>query len=261
LAAAADPERAPRMQAYMKSEMPYRGIAAPAMRAISKRVFAEHPLESCDAWRVAVLELWRGARFREERYAAIGLLAHRRHRDCRTPDMLPMYEEMITTGAWWDYVDEMAGHIGNLLRAYPERIGPVMRAWSTDKDMWKRRVSIICQVSFKKDTDLGLLYANIEPNIADRNFFVRKAIGWALRSYAWTDPEEVARYVAANEARLSGLSRREALRHVVPSQLPSARPSPHRSREGGKPPLGAAGLAKPAPGAPPRPQGRGRTKL
>jgi 3-methyladenine DNA glycosylase AlkD len=214
LAEAANPERAPGMQAYMKSEMPYRGISAPEMRAITKRVFADHPLASCDEWRAAVLELWHGARFREERYAAIALLAHRVHRACRTPDVLPMYEEMITTGAWWDYVDEMAHHVGELLRLQPAKMRPVMRAWSTDKDLWKRRVSIICQISFKKDTDLDLLYANIEPNVAERNFFIRKAIGWALRAYAWTDPKEVARYVAANESKLSGLSRREALKNI-----------------------------------------------
>ena len=214
LAAAADPERAPRMQAYMKSEMPYRGITAPDMRAISKRVFAEHPISSCEEWQSAVLELWREARFREERYAAIELLAQRRHRDCRTPDVLPIYEEMITTGAWWDYVDEISQHVGNLLRSHPELMKPLMRAWSTDKNLWKRRVSIICQISFKKETDLELLYSNIEPNLAERNFFIRKAIGWALRAYAWTDPVEVQRYVAQNEARLSGLSRREALKNV-----------------------------------------------
>jgi 3-methyladenine DNA glycosylase AlkD len=214
LAAAADPERAPGMQAYMKSAMPYRGISAPDMRAIAKRVIADHPLESCGEWRAAVLELWRGARFREERYAAIELLAHRRHKECRTPDVLPLYEEMITTGAWWDYVDEISHHVGNLLRSHPDEIGPVMRAWSTDKDLWKRRVSIICQISFKKDTNLELLYGNIEPNLPERNFFIRKAIGWALRAYAWTDPDEVSRYVAANEVRLSGLSRREALKNI-----------------------------------------------
>ena len=202
------------MQAYMKSEMPYRGISAPDMRAISKRIFADHPLETCDEWRAAVLELWRDARFREERYAAIELLGDRRHKVCRTPDVLPVYDELITTGAWWDYVDGVAGHVGNLLRLHPKEVRPVMRAWSTDKDMWKRRVSIICQISFKKDTDLDLLYANIEPNLADRRFFIRKAIGWALRAYAWTDPKEVARYVAANEATMSGLSKREALKNV-----------------------------------------------
>jgi 3-methyladenine DNA glycosylase AlkD len=214
LAAAADPERAPRMQAYMKSDMPYRGISAPDMRAIAKRVIADHPLESCAEWRAAVLELWRGARFREERYAAIELLAHRRHKGCRTPDVLPLYEEMITSGAWWDYVDEVSHHVGMLLRSHPEQMKRVMRDWSRDKDLWKRRVSIICQISFKRDTDLDLLYSNIEANLAERNFFIRKAIGWALRAYAWTDPAEVSRYVAANETRLSGLSKREALKNV-----------------------------------------------
>jgi 3-methyladenine DNA glycosylase AlkD len=214
LAASADPERAPRMQAYMKSEMPYRGVASPAMRVITRRIFADHPLSSCEQWRATVLELWREARFREERYAAIALVAHRLHKECRSLDAFPVYEEMITSGAWWDYVDEIAHHVGDLLRAHPEQVGHVMREWSIDKDMWKRRVSIICQLSFKRDTDLDLLYANIEANLADRNFFIRKAIGWALRAYAWTDPDEVVRYVAANEPRLSGLSRREALKNV-----------------------------------------------
>ena len=89
-----------------------------------------------------------------------------------------------------------------------------MRAWSTDSNLWKRRISIICQLSLKGDTDLELLYANIEPNLSDREFFIRKAIGWALRQYAWTDPKEVARYVAAHESELSGLSRREALKNI-----------------------------------------------
>jgi 3-methyladenine DNA glycosylase AlkD len=218
LAAAADPERAPGMQAYMKSDMPYRGISAPDMRVISKRIFADHRLETCDEWRAAVLELWREARYREERYAAIELLGDRHFKECRTTEMLPVYEELITTGAWWDYVDGVAAHVGNLLRLHPEEVRPAMRAWSTDKDMWKRRVSIICQISFKRETDLDLLYANIEPNLADPRFFIRKAIGWALRAYAWTDPKEVARYVAANEARMSGLSKREALKNAGKSR-------------------------------------------
>jgi 3-methyladenine DNA glycosylase AlkD len=91
---------------------------------------------------------------------------------------------------------------------------PVMRAWSKDENLWKRRVSIICQISFKHDTDLELLYANIEPNLHDRDFFIRKAIGWSLRAYAWTDPVEVARYVQLHTPELSGLSRREALKNI-----------------------------------------------
>jgi 3-methyladenine DNA glycosylase AlkD len=213
----ADPSRAAQMQAYMKSTMPYHGLRLPQVRAICKRLFADERYPGCREWREQVLALWRGARFREERYAALVLASDKRFSECRGPDALPMLEEMITTGAWWDLVDEVAHLIGEMLRAHPRELRPAMRTWSTDRDPWKRRVSIICQISFKKQTDLKLLYSNIEPNLADRDFFIRKAIGWALRSYAWTDPAEVARYVREHEHVLSGLSRREALKNVATS--------------------------------------------
>ncbi len=214
LAKRSNPEKARAMQAYMKSAMPYYGVNLPELRAISQRVFAEHPLASCRQWQAAVMELWRRAKFREERYAAIELLGLKRHRDCWTPRLMPALEEMVVTGGWWDLVDGVAHVFGELLRKHPEEIRPVVRAWSTDGNLWKRRISIICQLSFKRDTDLDLLYANIESNLTDREFFIRKAIGWALRAYAWTDPNEVARYVAAHESQLSGLSRREALKNI-----------------------------------------------
>jgi 3-methyladenine DNA glycosylase AlkD len=214
LAAAADPTRAVAMRAYMKSTMPYHGVTSPRVDAICKKAFAENPFPSCVEWQAAILELWRGARYREERYAAIRLLSLKRHRECWTPDLMPVLEEMIVSGAWWDYVDALAQVVGELLRSHPKKIRPVMRAWSKDANLWKRRVSIICQLTFKRDTDLELLYANIEPNLPDRDFFIRKAIGWALRQYAWTDPKEVARYVRDHETQLSGLSRREALKNI-----------------------------------------------
>ena len=80
--------------------------------------------------------------------------------------------------------------------------------------MWKRRASILCQLGFKHDTDLKLLYDCIEPNLTHKDFFIRKAIGWSLRQYAWTDPKEVRRYVKANTDRLSGLSVREAMKNI-----------------------------------------------
>jgi len=213
MAAAADPKKAAGMQGYMKSAMPYYGINLPELRTISRLVFDGEVMD-CDRWRAAILELWRGARRREERYVAQHLLGSKKHRDCLTPADMPMLEEMVVTGAWWDHVDELAMAVGELLRKFPKQMRPLMRKWSTDANLWKRRVSIICQLRFKRDTDLDLLYANIEPNLADRDFFIRKAIGWALRQYAWTDPKEVARYVRANEARLSGLSKREALKNI-----------------------------------------------
>jgi len=146
LAAVADPTRAAGMQAYMKSTMPYYGVRMPDVRAISKRAFAEHPIASCDEWQAAVLELWRQAMFREERYVAMELAAQKRHAGYRTPVVLPLFEEMIVTGAWWDHVDEAAHLVGQMLRSHPKEMRPVMRAWSTDANPWKRRVSIICQL-------------------------------------------------------------------------------------------------------------------
>jgi 3-methyladenine DNA glycosylase AlkD len=212
----ADPSRAAGAQAYMKSEMPFLGVAATPMRKACKAVFAGHPLADAASWRREVLSIWRGARFSEERYAAIELTGFRRYRSFQTLDALPMYEEMIVTGAWWDYVDAIAAHrVGEyLLRDFPKPMKREMRRWSVDDDMWKRRTSILCQITFKADTDLELLYDCIEPSLSSREFFLRKAIGWALRSLAWTDPNEVKRYVRRNEQRLSPLSKREALKNI-----------------------------------------------
>jgi len=89
-----------------------------------------------------------------------------------------------------------------------------MLAWSRSSNLWKRRTAIICQLGFKEETDLKLLYACIEPSLGSREFFLRKAIGWALRQYAWTDRAEIKKYVRLNRTRLSALSSREALKNI-----------------------------------------------
>lgn len=216
LRAAADPERAPKMQSYMKSDMRYYGVTAPKQREIFRRVFKDNPLGSFDDWKGATLTLWRRARFREERYAAIELTGWRDYRNHQILEALPIYEEMITTGAWWDYVDAVAIHrIGEFV--LPSNPGPMKKtllSWSKSSDMWKRRSAIIAQVALKQNTDLELLYRCIENNLGDKEFFIRKGIGWALRAYAWIDPSEIERYVAAKGEALSPLSRKEALRNT-----------------------------------------------
>ena len=122
---------------------------------------------------------------------------------------------MIVTGAWWDFVDTIATHqLWAILCNEGATMKSVMLAWSADANLWKRRSAILCQIRAKAQTDLDLLYACIEPSLDSREFFLRKAIGWALRQYAWTDPAEVRRYVERNAQRMSGLSRREALKNV-----------------------------------------------
>jgi 3-methyladenine DNA glycosylase AlkD len=215
LAAVAEPERAGPMQAYAKSSMPFLGVTTPVRRKVCREVFAALDLPTALAWRRTVLGLWRGARYREERYAAIDLTEARRFDRFQDLAALPMYEEMIVTGAWWDYVDAIAGHrLGTLLRCFPREMRKEMLAWSRSHDLWKRRSAILCQLTFKEDTDLGLLYATIAPALGSKEFFLRKAIGWALRQYAWTDPNEIRRYVREHEKELSPLSKREALKNT-----------------------------------------------
>ena len=214
---AADPARAPGMQAYMKSAMPYLGVASVPLKQLCKARFKDLSWPDGDAWQRDVLALWRGAEFREERYAAIELAGVKAARRFHTLAALPMYEEMIVTGAWWDYVDAIATHrLWAILQSEGEPMKRAMRGWSTDSDMWKRRSAILCQLKAKSGTDLEFLYACIEPSLDSKEFFLRKAIGWALREYAKTDAGEVRRYVAGNTARLSGLSRREALKTIGP---------------------------------------------
>lgn len=215
LAVAGDPERAIGQQRYMKSAMPYRGLRAPELARICRALFAEHPLTDRAIWESAVRALWDEAEFREERYAAIALTGHRAYSSYQDTATLPLYEHMIVSGAWWDYVDELAiRRVGPILRGDPGAVAPMLRAWSTDVDIWRTRTSIIAQIKSKADTDLDLLSDCLAPNLDHREFFVRKAIGWALREYAKTDPNWVRRYLADHAGQMSGLSRREAAKHL-----------------------------------------------
>jgi 3-methyladenine DNA glycosylase AlkD len=212
LAAAADPARAPTMQRYMKSEMPFLGVQKPKCIQVTRSALMEHRVMSRDEWIDTVLLLWRTATYREERYAALDLAA--RYPQWRDPTLMPVYDELVVTGAWWDYVDEIASRcIGPLLRAYTADIVPLMRNWSTDPDRWRRRVSIICQLGSKDAVDLELLRDTIEANISAQDFFLRKAIGWALRQHARVDPAWVRAFVDSHP-ELSPLSKREALKYL-----------------------------------------------
>jgi len=218
LACLGDPVKAPKMQAYMKSAMPYHGVPAPILKKACRTLFDGMEWDSPKSWQADVLGLWRAAKFREERYAAIHLSAHRLAAPFQSPAVLSTYEEMIVTGAWWDYVDDIAIHrVGPILGEYPGAMTKKMLVWSRSKDMWKKRTSIICQIMLKDRTDLKLLYACIAPSMASDDFFLRKGIGWALRQVAWRDPDEVIRYVKKYRDELSSLSKREALKNVLKS--------------------------------------------
>ncbi len=223
LAAVADPSKAHAMQAYMKSSMPFLGVSAQPLRQVCASVFTAHPLASRHDWEEAVELLWNAASVREERYAAVALTGHRLYRQYQDVPALSLYRYLAETGAWWDYVDPIASHrVGPILRAHPRVVGPLMSTWARDDEsMWVRRIAILSQLSSKASTDVGLLADTIEANTVGstfgHEFFIRKAIGWALREYAKTDPDWVRDYVAANDL-LSPLSRREALKRLTPVQ-------------------------------------------
>lgn len=220
LGRAGDPERARQQQAYMRSAMPYRGIAAPELRALLRPVLAEHRLGEPDTWRDTAEALWDGATHREEWYATVALLRHRSYRSWVDPDLLPLLHHLVTTGAWWDVVDEVAGHlVGGALAAHRPAVTPVVRCWASDQDsLWLRRAAILCQLRHRGDTDTALLADVVDANLVGTTygaeFFVRKAIGWALREHSRSDPDWVRTYVAERAESLSPLSRREALRLV-----------------------------------------------
>lgn len=213
LRAAADPTRAPAMQSYMKSAMPFLGVRSPQVRSIVRAAASAAALTGPELLATG-WAIWDAAQYREQRYAALEVTGVRTALAAHDMGWLPFYDHVAQTGAWWDVVDACAHRICLLLRRFPEPMSAQLRAWSRDELMWRRRLSIIGQLDAKGDTDRALLSDCILANAADREFFIRKAIGWALRQFARTDPQWVRAFLTDNGAALSPLSIREASRHL-----------------------------------------------
>ena len=219
LAAAAVPAQAGAMQAYMKSALPFHGVAAPLRRRVVAAVVAARPVADAQSLIDTVLPLWRGATHREERYAALDLLRLPRHQKWIDLRFLPVLHEMLLSGAWWDHNDEISGlALGLLLQRHPDAMKPVLREWAAGDNLWLRRAAMLCQRGLKQGFDAVLLYDCILPSIGEsplaREFFIRKGIGWALRERSYTAPEEVQAFCDEYRAQLSPLTRREALRVI-----------------------------------------------
>lgn len=212
-----DPDRAAQQQRYMKSALPFRGLTSAQVRAALRPVLTAYTPVDCGSWELTVRALWDDAAYREERYAALALVRHRHARPWLGAGVLPLLRHLVETGAWWDLVDEISGHpLRDALLVDRPAVDPVMRAWAHEDDVWLRRASVLSQLGAKESTDVALLGFVVEANVDDQRFWLRKAIGWALRDYAKTDPAWVLREVEVLGDRLSGLSRREALRHLDP---------------------------------------------
>ena len=211
-----DPVRAAGQQRYMKSAMPYFGLTSPQLKAALGPLLRDPAfvMESRGQWVATIGALWQEATHRELWYAAIALARHRTYRGWVDSEAMPLWERLIRAGAWWDVVDDIATHlVRDTVLASPSVEGLRMREWAAADSLWVRRAAIICQVGAGARLDRELLADVIEPNIDDPDFFSRKAIGWALRDHARHDPDWVLAFVAAHP-HLSGLTRREALKHL-----------------------------------------------
>lgn len=212
LASVADPAKAGPMAAYMKTDMPFYGVQKAGRTSILRRLKREFAPHDIGEYHAAVSAVWE-LPHREEKYLALNYAGA--FDEFINPDSMDLYERIVTDGAWWDFVDETATRlVGRVLFKERARTRATIRSWILDDNMWLRRTSIICQLKHKVDTDTVLLGDACSANLADNEFFIRKAIGWALREHAKTDPVWVRDYVDAHRGSLSGLSYREATKYL-----------------------------------------------
>ncbi|WP_406010203.1 DNA alkylation repair protein [Streptomyces sp. NBC_00637] len=209
--AEADPERAAAMGAYMKDVAPFLGLPTPARRALSRTVLAGTPRpDEADCTAIA-LRCWALPQ-REYHYFAVDYL--RRHTPRLSSAFLPVARRLVTTKSWWDTVDPLAAHMVGALVAADSRLGAEMDVWIVDEDVWVARTALLHQLRRKEHTDADRLFAYCLLRSGHPDFFIRKAIGWALREYAKTDPDAVRAFVARERERFAPLTVREALRNI-----------------------------------------------
>lgn len=206
--AAADPQNAQKQSAYMRNLFPFFGITKP------QRVLLEKPFfktVSAEKFSTTMTALWK-RKEREFHYAAIELAKH--HKKLWTPEALSLFESMIRTHSWWDSVDDIASNlIGALVKTHSELI-PLMDQWILDSDFWIRRTALLYQLKWKKATDEKRLFAYCEKTLHEKEFFIRKAIGWVLREYSKTHPHSVQNFLSQYRHRMSNLSLREASKYI-----------------------------------------------
>lgn len=213
IVAAGDPVRAVSATAYMRNQFPYAGVTMPRLTDVYRMAVTglPQPAGETELGRFA-LACWEQA---EREYQYLGVRHLRLHVRLITPTFLPTLERLITTKSWWDTVDELAVHVvGDLVARHPELRAALAR-WLVSDNIWLARTAILHQERWKERTDADVLFDWCLRRAADREFFIRKAIGWALRSYAKVAPEAVAAFLVVHGGDLSALSRREAERGVA----------------------------------------------
>jgi 3-methyladenine DNA glycosylase AlkD len=203
-------ERSIPMKKYMKNKFEYFGVKSPERKQIFSETLKSSGLPNKEYYKNLVLEMMKHPQ-REMNYCAIDLAirCQKKYSDLSDIDYI---SEMLATRSWWDSVDSIAPHIlGKYLQNYPNQIHPVLNKYMASNNMWWHRSCILFQLKYKKSTDEALLFALCEHFKDEKEFFIRKAIGWALREYCRTNAEAVYHFV--DNTSLSNLSKREACKH------------------------------------------------
>ncbi|RWZ60922.1 hypothetical protein EQV77_05675 [Halobacillus fulvus] len=200
-------EQRPSMEAYMKNHFSFYGIKTPERKAMLAPILKEHRLSETE--RLETVRLLFQEEFRECQYAGLALLEKDRKQVALST--IGFYKELLVTAPWWDTVDMIASRLcGNYFKIYPDMLKPITEEWRRSPDKWVRRSSMLHQLSYKETTDQALLFDTALHLKDERDFFIEKAIGWALREYSKTDAAGVAAFVQNHEWR--PLTRREALK-------------------------------------------------
>jgi 3-methyladenine DNA glycosylase AlkD len=206
----ADPSQAVPMKKYMRDQFQYLGIKSPQFKLLMKQLLDKNGLPPVTELDSIARDLW-SLPEREYQYVATSLIGRL---EKQLPlDFIRTFEDLLTHKSWWDTVDSLAGgSIGVHFRRFPAVREKYLTKWRRSDNFWLRRTTILFQLNYKGETDFDLLSGLIRENLGSKEFFINKAIGWALRQYARTDPQAVKKFVKATP--LHPLSRREAMKHL-----------------------------------------------
>lgn len=208
LAQHADEKKAIPMSKYMRFKFPYFGIKSPDRTDLVKTYYKEHGLPPMSELETIVKELW-NEKEREAHYSALDLLEKNIKK--LNPSHFPLIEYLITHQSWWDTVDTIAGRLaGEMFKRNPEAIGQYPEVWIKSSDFWLQRVAILFQLKYRDKTNAPLLFDYINQCATSKEFFIQKAIGWALREYSKSNPRLVTDFI--NQNNLPPLSKREGMK-------------------------------------------------
>jgi 3-methyladenine DNA glycosylase AlkD len=204
-----DPLRAEQQRAYMKHKFGYCGLKAAQWMAIAKELFATHGMYTGKALEEFVM-LCYDQEYREIQYVGLQMMQSKLKEQDKA--WIKVLEKCIQTQSWWDTVDWLAKLAGIHFKRFPEFQHEYAYKWITSDHMWLQRVAIIHQLFYKEATDEKLLFDLISRVAGSKEFFIRKACGWALRQHAKVYPQHVRSFL--KKQNLSGLTIREAMKQL-----------------------------------------------